>query len=238
MDFSNAIIKGAGGYGIVVAIEPKNVWKLYYNSSAHSECVNEVEIQYQVTKYISLFPEISIPQIYRAPIKPVMYQGKSHLCGFEMDYMEPPRGFNEQVHMLLGYKGDDIDQEWGARSALPVGPTNPTRGFFASPETLEAIWKEEGSNMTIEDLAFIMGKTYRNLLEISILPIDLEWVWSNGKPALLDFGLCEFVDEDSIDPYEFLHQKGLRGLANDFYLPHQGDRGYEEFMRGFDTVYL
>ena len=87
--------------------------------------------------------------------------------------------------------------------------------------------------MTIEQLAFIMGKTYRTLLDIFVLPIDLEWVWSNGKPALIDFGLCEF-DTLLIDPYEFLQKKGLRGLADDFYIPHERDRGYEDFMKGFE----
>ena len=147
-----------------------------------------------------------------------------------MDRLRPPEGFEEQFHILLGYKGDDIDSEWGMRMAEPPSDTNPTRGFFASPETLELIWKEEGSHMTIEKIATLMGKSLRLLLDNGIIPIDLEWVWSNGGLAIIDFGLCEL---GFVDPIEFLSKRGVRGLADDFYIPHMGDRGYTEFIESY-----
>lgn len=234
MDFSNVTIHGAGGYGIIVSKEPNPqcVWKHLYKPNAYSECVNEAQIMFHVQQCKDKFPEIHIPTLYQYEMDTIILEGKPHMMGLEMEFLPPPKGFNEQVHMLLGYKGDDIDEEWGVQTAKPVSSTNPTRGFFASPETLEMIWKEEGSDMTIERLAYIMGKTYRNLLEIFVLPIDVEWVWSNGKPTLIDFGLCEF-DTLQLNPMDFLHKKGLQGLADDFYIPHEGDRGYKEFMNGY-----
>jgi hypothetical protein len=238
--YPKAYIKGAGGYGVVVATEPNpiRVWKHLYNPHAYSECVNEAQIMFQVQEIKKKIPEIHIPTLYQYDFDTVLLQEKPHMRGLDMEFIPPPHGFKEQVHMLLGYKGDDTDEEWGVKMAEPVGPENWTRGFFASPETLEMIWKEEGSEMTIERLAFIMGKTYRALLEINVLPIDLEWVWSNGKPTLLDFGLCEFAPMLPLDPYAFLRKKGLRGLADDFYIPHEGNRGYEEFMKGFETLVI
>jgi hypothetical protein len=147
-----------------------------------------------------------------------------------MNYLQPPVGYTTQVHTLLGYNGSDIDSVWGMKMSDPVSPTNPPRGFFASPYTLEDIWEEEGSSMTIERLSYTMGKAHRLMLNHGILPIDLEWVWSGGRLCVLDFGLCEV---GFADPKKFLDDESSLGLANDFYIPHKGDRGYEEFLEGY-----
>jgi hypothetical protein len=230
MDFLNAIIHGAGGYGIVISTEPNptRVWKLFYDTSSHL-ILKEWQIQQYLNRYT--FPDIHIPIVYSYQNTTTSFQNRFHTCGIEMEFVPPPKGFTEQVHMLLGYKGDDIDEEWGVKTSEPVSSMNPTRGFFASPESLETIWQMEGSDMTIERLAYIMGKTLRRFLDIGVLPIDVEWVWSNGKPTLLDFGLCEY--SETTNPNYFLQKKGLRGLADDFYIPHEGDRGYKEFMNGY-----
>jgi hypothetical protein len=147
-----------------------------------------------------------------------------------MKYVEPPTGYTTQVHTVLGYHGTDIDTVWGMHIADPVSPVNPPRGFFASTYTLEDIWEDEGSTMTIETLAYQMGKAHRLMLDHGILPIDLEWVWSKGSLWILDFGLCEF---GQVDPTEFLNWETSAGLKHDFYIPHEGDRGHEEFLRGY-----
>lgn len=236
MDLSNATIHGAGGYGIVVGAgpNPTRVWKLFYG--APTTVSHSILKEWQIHQYLNgnTFSDAHIPKAFSFQTTATFFQEKIHTCGIEMEFMPPPKGFQEQVHMLLGYKGDDIDEEWGVKTAEPIGPTNPTRGFFASPEMLEMIWKEEGSDMTVERLAYIMGKTYRKFLEIGVLPIDVEWVWSNGKPTLLDFGLCEY--SEITNPSKFLQKKGLRGLADDFYIPHEGDRGYKEFMNGYCSI--
>jgi hypothetical protein len=232
LDFSNASLVGAGGYGIILKSKTK-VFKLLRDSNACEELKKETVIQQKAHTLLAQISEVVIPHIWYTTSEILSYNSMPYLCGIEMDYLPPPEGFSEQVHILLGYKGDDIDSEWGVKTSEPVSNTNPTRGFFASPETLELIWQEEESSMTIEKVSYIMGKSLRLLLEGGILPIDLEWVWTNGKLGLLDFGLCEL---GKVDPLIFLNDSSWRGLANDFYIPHEGNRGYKEFMNGFFKI--
>ena len=232
LNFTNAELIGAGGYGIVLR-KHKKVFKLLKDTQACESLKKEAAIQEHARKALELhLPQVRVPTIFYTATEPIRWRNTSYLCGIEMDYLEPPEGFDEQVHMLLGYKGDDIDSEWGMRMSDPVSSTNPTRGFFASPETLELLWQQEQSQMTIEALAFLMGRALKILLKEGILPIDLEWVWSNGAPTLIDFGLCEY---GQVDPYTLLHKGGSDGLATDIYIPHQADRGYAEFMKGFSA---
>ncbi len=235
LNFEEMNIIGAGGYGIVLSSQNnknlKEAFKLFKDiqacESLKQEAIIQNHVYYLFKKYL---PEVKIPSITYVTMNNIYYKNIPYLCGIGMEYLEPPSGFNEQVHMLLGYTGDDIDTEWGMKMAEEVSEKNPTRGFFASPETLEFIWNYENNAMTLEKLAFLMGKSLRLMLDFGILPIDLEWVWSNGHPNIIDFGLCEY---GYIDPYIFLEKKGLKGLADDFYIPKKYDKGYKEFMEGF-----
>lgn len=85
----------------------------------------------------------------------------------------------------------------------------------------------------IDRLAFQMGTSLRMLLENGILPIDIEWVWSEGKLCMIDFGLCEYGQANAA---QFLRARGLRGLADDFYIPHASQRGYDAFMKGYGEI--
>jgi hypothetical protein len=226
-------VVGAGGYGIVVQHDTTRVTKLFrYEALSNTHSVNDEAILQIAARSVILqyVPEVVVPKVWDVRQTTQTYRSVSYLSGIEMDFLSPPSDFDEQVHILLGYHGDDIDESWGVNTGKPVSLSNPTRGYFASPHTLEDIWKEEVSVMTVEKLAEIMGKTCRCLLDHNILPIDLEWVWSGGKPCLIDFGMCSFGKKD---PYVFLETQGLVGLASDFYIPHKGDRGYEEFIEGF-----
>jgi hypothetical protein len=129
--------------------------------------------------------------------------------------------------MVLGYEGNDIDSSWGTRMSEPVSSENPTRGFFASADTMESIWKQEGSSMNLDKMSYLMGKGFRTMIDAGIIPIDIEWVWSNGKPWMIDFGLCQ---EGKVNPEEFLVKKGSEGLATDIYWPRN-----KEFYRGYYT---
>ena len=223
-------IIGAGGYGIVVK-DKKNVVKLFIDTDACNELKHEAKIHQDIYKLVNKYtPYIHVPKLSFIQTEPFVYKNKSYLCGIGMEYLPPPLDFEEQVHCCLGYTHDDIDSSWGQKMGLPITDINPTRGFFASPETLEYIWKEEGSNMTINILAFQMGACLRMLLENGILPIDIEWVWSGGRPCMIDFGLCEY---GQIDAGQYLKKHGRIGLADDFYIPHAGQRGYDEFMKGY-----
>jgi hypothetical protein len=235
LNFENSSIVGAGGFGMVLTSPIKNkVFKLLYDINECENLKKEANIQEKIYKLFKKnLPEVKIPEIYHIFTKPIKYKNIQYLCGIEMELLKPPEGFSEQLHMLLGYHNDDIDEEWGKTMSEPVSSTNPTRGFFASPETLELVWEEEKSLMTINNLAFLMGKSLRLLLDNGILPIDLEWVWSNGYPYIIDFGLCEIRH---IDPFVFLKREGVSGLAHDLYIPKENDRGYSEFMKGFSTT--
>ncbi len=233
LNFSNAQLVGAGGYGIVVKTHRK-VFKLLKDLQACEALQMEAAIQQRAhTLLTQALPEVGVPTIFYSTTQPVSYKHTNYLCGIEMEYLQPPLDFEEQVHMLLGYKESDLDSEWGERMSEPVSAENPTRGFFASPQTLEAIWQAEGSSMTVERVAYLMGRALRILLEGGILPIDLEWVWSNGKPTIIDCGLCRF---GTVDPMRFLTSRSSDGLATDIYIPQEGYRGRDDFLRGFSTV--
>lgn len=231
---SSANIIGAGGYGIVVrSKEGSTAYKLLYDIDACSELQNEIAMQRAAHSLLSPYSYVGVPHITWTSSQPILFRGVRYLCGIGMTYLQPPLDFTEQVHILLSNKAGDLDTEWGRRIGEPVSETNPTRGFFASANTLEWIWSQEKSSMTIERMAWIMGSVYRILLDAGILPTDLEWVWSNGKPWIIDFGLSRF---SVVDPWTFLHKHGLEGLADDFYRPHQGERGFDEFMKGFGRL--
>jgi hypothetical protein len=229
---------GAGGYGIVLK-DKNQVVKLFIDTESCNELKLETQIHQDIYKLVIKYtPYIHVPKIDFIQSEPIEYKDKKYLCGIGMEYLEPPLDFKEQVHCCLGYQHDDIDSSWGQRMGLPISETNPTRGFFASPETLEYIWNQEMSNMTIDILAFQMGTCLRMILDNGILPIDIEFVWSGGKLCMIDFGLCEY---GHINAEHFLKKHGLRGLADDFYIPHEGQRGYGAFIKGymkFDDTYL
>ncbi len=234
LDLSSSNIIGAGGYGIVVHMPGQTTaTKLLYELRDCKKLQNEANIQQLCARLFKTYiPMVKIPNIHSVQTNPIEYKGSQYLCGITMDYLKPPIGFQEQLHMLLGYPCDDIDKEWGRQISSPVSDTNPTRGFFASPETLELVLEEEQSPMYIPTLAYLMGCSYSCMIMHGIIPIDLEWVWTNGFPTIIDFGLCQF---GTIDKVQFLHQKGVVGLADDFYIPHKGHRGYEEFIKGYTT---
>jgi hypothetical protein len=229
INYSKYPVVGAGGYGIVVRSSESEVLKLFNTDldSILQEAYLHTSVYDIIDKNIS---DVGVPPLYSTYQDYCTFNSKTLHYGIEMLYLEPPANYTEQVHMILGYNGDDLNESWGVRTSEPVSSENLTRGYFASPETLEKIWSQEGSDMTIEKLAFLMGRTNRALLDHGVLPIDIEWVWSKGYPYIIDFGLCRFGKKD---PFEFLETKGLVGLASDLYIPHRGDRGYEEFMLGF-----
>lgn len=222
---------GAGNYGIVIQTKPNEVLKMFKQHQDFEALKKEAAIQHDVySLFKDHFSNIHVPPIAYSKQDECIYKGAPYLCGIGMNYIEPPDGFDVLVHTLLGYKGSDIDTVWGMHMSEPVSASNPPRGFFASTHTLEDIWDSEGSDMSIEVLAYWMGKAHRRMLDNGILPIDLEWVWSKGSLWVIDFGLCEY---GRVDPLAFLENDSSWGLKHDLYIPHKGDRGYEDFMRGY-----
>jgi hypothetical protein len=235
-NYDTYTIIGAGGYGKVLKIKKNEVLKIFMNIEDCNVLKKEAEIQQKAyilfKKYL---PEIKIPKITYFSNHKIKYKNEPYLCGLGMKLLKPPLDFDEQVHILLGYNQDDIDESWGMKMSEPVSLTNPTRGFFASPDTMREIWQLENSSMTIQKVASLMGKGLRLLLDNRIIPNDLEWVWSNGKLWIIDFGLCEY---GYIDPITYLYTDNSFGLKHDNYIPHEKYEGYEEFMQEYTKTAL
>jgi hypothetical protein len=223
---------GAGYSAIVIHNDKRNQAIKLFRSAYECDAISkESKIQERAFHILKVcVPEVRVPRVIFLSNLPIQYGNVPFRCGIGMTYLQPPEGFDEAVHMCLGYHNNDLNTSWGFRIGEDVSETNPTRGYFAGPDILEAIWRDEHSTMTIEILSSLMGKTYRCLIDNGIVPTDIEWIWSKGKPYVIDFGLCS---EEIVDPIELLHRGGSTGLATDFYIPHKGDRGYEEFLEGY-----
>ena len=62
--------------------------------------------------------------------------------------------------------------------------------------------------------------------------MDLEWIYSDGKIYLIDFGLCDF---GYVDPNRFINGKSSMSLGTDYYVPGEGHRGRKEFILGYES---
>jgi hypothetical protein len=228
---NNVPTLGAGSFGtVVLGINQNIAIKLINDVSQCKEMYNEAELQLQARKILEIStPTVSIPDVFFIENKNIKYRNKTYLCGIGMTYIPFPNSYNECVHITLGYYGNDINSSWGVETLKPVGPENPTRGFFADANHLEDIWEAEGSDMTIDHLATIMGHATGSLVRQGFLPLDVEWIWSKGRPWLIDFGMCKL---GQIEPLEFLKYP-IYGPEADVYMPKVGDEGHTEFMRGY-----
>lgn len=226
---------GIGGYGIVFQ-DRNTAIKLLHETDKCQELIHEAKIQQKVRKALKN-TAIKVPCLLDYSTYPVDYKNKIYLCGIAMDAVPLVKEFDEQVHIVLGQKDtSDLDESWGQSIGQHVNAKNPTRGFFASPDFLEELWKERESKWTIESVAFTMGHGLRLLLDAGIMPDDVEWIYGGDDELwLLDFGHCW---EGTIKPLDYLNKKGLTGLASDIYVPHEGQRGYPEFLEGFTAECL
>jgi hypothetical protein len=229
---NDSALLGAGSYGLV--LESSNLQhavKLFYDMKACNDIQHEYKIQQDARSVLQQhLPDVHVPALYDCENNITIYNGQKHLCGIVMERLTPPTGYNEMVHTALGYFGSDLNTSWGRITSQPVDESNPTRGFFADANHLEDIWEAEGSTMTIERLAYLMGKASRTLVDHGIMPIDVEYVWSKGHLYMIDFGLCKYKH---IDPQSYLTLGGVDGLLSDVYIPHAGDEGQESFLQGY-----
>jgi hypothetical protein len=224
-------IIGAGSFGLVVEGEnQRTAIKLIYDLAAAKELQHEAAMQQKAQELIAAaVPEVGVPDILNVCNNVSKYNDRSYLYGLTMSRVPFPPGYNECVHITLGYSGYDLNTSWGVETLKPVGPDNPTRGFFADANHLEDIWAAEGSDMTVERLADIMGRATACLVSGGFLPLDVEWIWSRGQPWLIDFGMCT---TGSTDKAQFLDYP-IYGPNADIYIPKAGDEGYNSFMNAY-----
>ncbi len=220
---------GAGSFGLVLNENNKAV-KLFYDCHDTAAVHHEAQMQQQAREILATaVPEVGVPEIFTEATEIMTYASKSYLRGLTMKYLPPPNSYNDCVHITLGYYGYDINTSWGIETLKPVSSENPTRGFFADANHLEDIWDAEDSSMTVEWLAAIMGRTTGALVRAGYLPIDVEWIWSDGRPWLIDFGMCRL---GQMGLQDFLRYP-VYGPTADVYIPKEGDEGYGEFMSGY-----
>ncbi len=229
---NDSALLGAGSYGLVLeSFNPQHAIKLFYDLKACADIKHEYKMQSDVRSILQQqVPEVHVPELHYVEQNEILYKRQKYVCGIAMERLTPPNGYNEMVHCALGYSGYDLNSSWGRITSQPVDESNPTRGFFADANHLETIWEAEESNMTIEHLAYLMGRASRVLVNNGIMPIDVEYVWSKGRLYMIDFGLCKYK---YIDPQTYLTMGGVDGLLSDVYIPHIGDEGHESFLRGY-----
>lgn len=227
-DKSNVL--GAGSYGIVLA-NSNHAYKIFYNIRGCNDVIKEARIQQNAHNLLQGIVNVpSIKNIYKTHIN---YKGNEYLCGLQMERVPIPDGFEHPVHILLGYNQPDIDTVWSRDYKNPVSETNPARGFFSSPEMLEATWEDENITMTIDEVAYKMGLSYNILITNGILPYDVEWIYGgNGEIYLIDFGLCL---EDTMSKKRFIEGGSSQSILIDYYVPKSGYRGYEAFLQGYNA---
>lgn len=225
-------ILGAGAFGIVTS-NKKSAVKLFYDRVNCKTIYDEARIQKKARNLLEGI--VHVPRVHTVYSHTTTYRGNQYLCGIAMDRVPLVNTFNVAVHILLGYNQYDIDTEWGRDYTKPVGPNNPSRGFFACAEMLEAIWEDEGrSDISIDSVAYTMGVAIARLIMGGIAPYDMEWIYGgDGQIYLIDFGMCE---ERVVDPVAYLNHVGSTGMGGDYYIPQKGFRGYEAFQKGFYDV--
>ena len=221
-------VLGAGSFGLVISNQ-RNAVKLFYDIYNPHAILEEARLQTHARNVLQGI--VRVPEIHGVSTIPTSYRATPHLRGIEMDRISIVEGMPSATHVLLGYDQSDIDTEWSRDHCNPPSDSNPTRGFHAGPEMMEAIWEDEGrSDITIEYVAYTMGIALRTLIDNGIIPYDLEWIYGGGELYLIDFGMCWF---GTVDPWEYLYRTGSSGLASDYYIPHKGCRGYEAFLKGY-----
>lgn len=222
-------VLGAGTYGLVASNDQTTV-KLFYDLQNCKAVMKEARIQEAARKLLQGI--VKVPKVHEVLSYTTVFRNKPYLCGLVMDRVPIVEGMPSATHILLGYTQDDIDTEWPRDYRNRITEDNPTRGFHAGPEMMEAIWTDEGrTDISIESVAYTMGKALATLIRGGIVPYDMEWIYGgDGHVYLIDFGLCDF---GQVDPDRYLASVGSWGLGGDYYIPHKKHRGYEAFMDGY-----
>ena len=229
LTLDDAAVLGAGSFGLIASNTQTTV-KLFYDLQNCKDMVKEARIQEAARRLLEGL--VSVPKVHEVLSYTTVFRNKPYLCGIVMDRVPIVEGMPSATHILLGYTQDDIDTEWPRDHKNAITEDNPTRGFHASPEMMEAIWSDEGrTDISIESVAHTMGKALAALIRGGIVPYDMEWIYGgDGQIYLIDFGLCVW---GHVDPARYLASVGSWGLGGDYYVPHKQHRGYEAFLDGY-----
>ena len=143
----SAQILGAGSNGLIASNTDITV-KLFYDCENYNKIQKEADLQIAARQLLKDIVEV--PKVHEVFNQQIIYKEQKYLCGISMDRVPLVESFDYAVHILLGYKQDDIDSIWTRDYRTSPTEKNPPRGFFAGVEMMEAIWQDEASNHTIE----------------------------------------------------------------------------------------
>jgi hypothetical protein len=135
------------------------------------------------------------------------FQDNDSYCDILMEKVKPitftrnGELYNSIIHISLSDAIREKDREYGIAYVVPVSGSNPSRGFFASEDTIASLIGEDGDISTIiHDIGLLDGI----ILCAGYIPKDVEYILTqrNGKwcVAAIDFGLVQRVD-DPVDAY-------------------------------------
>jgi hypothetical protein len=180
--------------------------KKYATRNEMMDCVAIHQYIYEMME--KRLPVVKVPAIYNYG-----YDERRYVYCAEMEHLPPPLHYSDTFHITLG----TTSNEWSYR----VG----TSGFYGGPTALEHIWDEEGSEtMEIDELAYLMGRALRIIINGGIVPRRVRWIWSKKALYMTHFDDCLW-ETISVDKY-------LSEREKDIYLPNACYEGYESFVRG------
>ena len=247
---------GGGGYGIVVdastssapsaplALNVALALKLFRDVNSCEKLSMEVKIQKLAYELGIKTPKI-IEHFDKKIIVNIEGVGTEFLCGILMEKIEPLI-YGVQFHILLNKNVDtDID--------TIVYTNDSPRGFYGSPELLEAMFNDlkngdasdiiffhskylkMGFKKYIQNIAYQMGVMLQTMVKGKIRPIDVEFIIDKyGDLWMIDFGLCEFHENQKLQ--DFLDDKSWRGLYNDMYIPNIDSELRQWFNEGTSST--
>ncbi len=203
---------GYGSSGVVVA-SYNHALKLYNAPADEASILREGSLQAAACRDICNI--LRVPAVHTVTRRPYEFENCDYIAGI---YMDPVPGHVEidglQLHVPLGLDLDD-DQY------MPSG-------FFPTVDTLERHLSFKHSRHSIESLAATMGSAHRRLLDTGIIPKRVKFVLgADDELWMIGFRHCT---SGYIEPRRWLvdHQREI-----DPYAPHEGQRGYVEYMNAF-----
>ena len=247
---------GGGGYGIVIDVPS---FALNEHSSSMPKAlklfrdVNSCQKLYSEVKIQNLIRELGIrtPKIIEHFSKKIFYNDIEFLCGILMEKIEPLM-YGVQFHIILNPSEDDTDID------TIVYTNDSPRGFYGSAELLKAMFIDAkngeqsdiiyfhskylkmGFEKYIQNIAFQMGEILQKITMAKIRPVDIEFIIDKyGDLWVIDFGLCEFIEDSNVTLETILEDTSWRGLRNDMYIPSFKNKSLRKyFMEGINYAIL
>ena len=231
----------AGGYGIIVS-DSKTVTKLHHKGSSCKDGQKEYFMSRRVHNALKGVHCVTTPQPLGYSMQSLEFDGQTFMCSFSMQRIRGIKiGRREMlVHATLSRPG--YDQELGQNQNMPVGPGNPTRGWHAGEDRLQA-----RAGVAPGKVAQRMGAAIVHMvIDAHIYPFDVEYlVGEKQSLVVLDFGLAEPIPKEDFKDMGALVQKLFEdgnsaqtamGIAYDIYYPSPDSKYVGDFLRGMEAA--